>query len=75
MFSCNRHDHFYYVGKGFEVINGWVREEVAGSEEDSGARIVKSGTDFRELSIIECDVEEIDNEEGGTIKIIKNAVG
>ncbi|CAG8649887.1 5151_t:CDS:2 [Funneliformis caledonium] len=66
------HDHFYYVGKGCEVINGWTREEVAGSEEDNGVRVVKSGTDFRELSIIECGVDEIDNEEGGTIKIIKN---
>ncbi|CAG8689598.1 15429_t:CDS:2 [Funneliformis mosseae] len=66
------HDHFYYVGKGCEVINGWTREEVAGSEEDKGVRVVKSGTDFRELSIIECGVDEIDNEEGGTIKIIKN---
>ncbi|CAB4398555.1 unnamed protein product [Rhizophagus irregularis] len=65
------HDHFYYIGKGCEIINGWIREEVSGSGEDNGVRVVKSGTDFRELSIVECEVEEIDNEEGGTIKIIK----
>ncbi|GBC00114.1 hypothetical protein RclHR1_03750013 [Rhizophagus clarus] len=65
------HDHFYYVGKGCEVIDGWIREEIDGSGEDNGVRIVKSGTDFRELSVVECEVEEIDNEEGGTIKIIK----
>lgn len=72
---CNRHDHFYYIGKGCEIINGWIREEVSGSGEDNGVRVVKSGTDFRELSIVECEVEEIDNEEGGTIKIIKKVAG
>ncbi|CAG8444830.1 8501_t:CDS:2 [Ambispora leptoticha] len=66
------HDHFYYVGKGCEVLSGWTRHDLDGSQEDDGVRVVKSGTDFRELSILEIDVEELDNEDGGTIKIMKN---
>ncbi|CAG8475686.1 8702_t:CDS:2 [Ambispora gerdemannii] len=66
------HDHFYYVGKGCEVLSGWTRDDPGGSQNDDGVRVVKSGTDFRELSILEIDVEEVDNEDGGTIKVLKN---
>ncbi|CAG8484242.1 16332_t:CDS:2 [Racocetra persica] len=71
------HDHFYYIGKGCNVINGWSREEgkFAGSDDDAkgddGVRVVKSGTDFRELSIVELDIDETTNEEGRTHKRIK----
>jgi hypothetical protein len=70
-----RHDHFYYVGKGCDVAEGWKREEIDGNEGDDGVRLVKSGTDFRELSVIDCDVGEIENEDGGSIKIITNVCG
>ncbi|CAG8554798.1 1270_t:CDS:2 [Cetraspora pellucida] len=70
------HDHFYYIGKGCDVINGWTRDEtieesIEESKDDDGVRVVKSGTDFRELSIIELDIDEITNEEGRTHKRIK----
>ncbi|CAG8448731.1 2166_t:CDS:2 [Diversispora eburnea] len=64
------HDHFYYAGKGCD-ISGWEREEIQGAEHDHGLRVVKSGTDFRELSILEIFVEDGDNVNGGTKKIIK----
>ncbi|KAF0488042.1 Metallo-dependent phosphatase [Gigaspora margarita] len=75
------HDHFFYIGKGCDVINGWTREAKGndgwtGKEDvgDDGARLVKSGADFRELSIVELDIDENTNE-GRTLKRIKNITG
>ncbi|KAF0455054.1 Metallo-dependent phosphatase [Gigaspora margarita] len=72
------HDHFYYIGKGCDVINGWSREAEGNdgwtgkdAVGDDGVRLVKSGTDFRELSIVELDIDENTNE-GRTLKRIKN---
>ncbi|RDB21014.1 Trifunctional nucleotide phosphoesterase protein YfkN [Hypsizygus marmoreus] len=46
------HDHFYYVSKGVSFWEDFdVTEEVLGAEEDLGdVLVIKSGTDFRELS-------------------------
>ncbi|CAG8461109.1 11978_t:CDS:2, partial [Acaulospora morrowiae] len=65
------HDHFYYVSKGCEMRDGWEREEIQGSEGDDDVYIIKSGTDFRELSILEVDVEKISDGDTGS-KNIKN---
>ncbi|CAG8613328.1 22864_t:CDS:2, partial [Dentiscutata erythropus] len=68
------HDHFYYIGKGCDVIHGWNRNEseIDESKSDDGIRLVKSGTDFRELSIVELDIDENTNAGGRTLKKIKN---
>nr|CAG8453058.1 5310_t:CDS:2 [Entrophospora candida] len=56
------HDHFYYLGKGCDVVKNWTRDDnIGGSEGDDGVRVVKSGTDFRELTILELDVDDVDN--------------
>ncbi|CAG8514973.1 1413_t:CDS:2 [Paraglomus occultum] len=60
------HDHFYYVGKGCEMKDGWTRQSIDGDQEDDGVKLVKSGTDFRELSIVECEIGE-----SGGRKVIK----
>ena len=67
-----RHDHFYYIGKGCEIKGGWTRQNIDGDQEDDGIKLVKSGTDFRELSIVEC---EIGDSESGDRKIIKKVEG
>ncbi|CAG8612176.1 52_t:CDS:2, partial [Racocetra fulgida] len=45
--------------------------ETDDSKDDDGVRVVKSGTDFRELSIVELDIDETTNEEGRTHKRIQ----
>lgn len=57
------HDHTYYVGKGIETYQGDEFESGPGTENDKDqdgfkTRIVKSGTDFRDLSQIELEVEK-----------------
>lgn len=53
------HDHFYYVSKG---VNTWsdydVNERVLGAEEDDGVLVIKSGTDFRDLSDIQLELKD-----------------
>ncbi|KAI0683632.1 Metallo-dependent phosphatase [Cytidiella melzeri] len=46
------HDHLYYISKGVTSWNGYdVCSEVLGAEKDEGdVLVVKSGTDFRDLS-------------------------
>ncbi|CDZ97729.1 5' nucleotidase [Phaffia rhodozyma] len=45
------HDHFYYIGRGIEGWENWDRpEKFPGAEEDSSCLVIKSGTDFRDLS-------------------------
>lgn len=53
------HDHLYYVGKG---VNSWenfdITEKVLGAEGDRGdVLVLKSGTDFRDLSEITLELE------------------
>ncbi|KAI0306747.1 Metallo-dependent phosphatase [Multifurca ochricompacta] len=70
------HDHLYFVGRG---VNKWdnysLSDHVLGAEEDNGdALIVKSGTDFRDLSEIWL---ELKNAPEGSIrrKLISRATG
>lgn len=56
------HDHFYYVSKVGPDATSWdgydVSAAVLGAEEDDGVIVVKSGTDFRDLSEIQLDLED-----------------
>ena len=54
------HDHLYYVSKGVTSWEGYdVNEEVLGGEEDHGdVLVVKSGTDFRDLSEFTLELED-----------------
>jgi len=54
------HDHLYYVSKG---VDGWedfdVNEPVLGAEEDQGdILVIKSGSDFRDISDLELVLED-----------------
>lgn len=53
------HDHTYYIGNG---INEYEGEEwgtsMPGTEKDKGCMLVKSGTDFHDLSEIELQLSE-----------------
>ncbi|TXT08774.1 hypothetical protein VHUM_02902 [Vanrija humicola] len=45
------HDHVYYIGKGAASWEGYVGNRGAsGTQDDHGSHIIKSGTDFRDLS-------------------------
>lgn len=47
------HDHVYYVGRGVDKFEGSEFDrDMPGSEADSSALLVKSGTDFHDLSEI-----------------------
>jgi len=56
------HDHFYYVSKVGSGARSWdgydVNTPCLGAEEDDGVLVIKSGTDFRDLSEIRLDIEE-----------------
>jgi 5'-nucleotidase len=56
------HDHFYYVSKVGSGASSWDGYDVdtpcLGAEEDDGVLVIKSGTDFRDLSEIRLDIEE-----------------
>ncbi|KAG8970563.1 hypothetical protein FRC03_006692 [Tulasnella sp. 419] len=61
------HDHMYYIGQGIKQWDGYnFSETVLGAEKDDGLLIVKSGTDFRDLSSLE--VEVVDCPEGSVRK-------
>jgi 5'-nucleotidase len=51
------HDHLYFVGKGANEWDGYDFEsKVLGAEKDNGdILVIKSGTDFRDLSEIELE--------------------
>lgn len=53
------HDHLYYVSKGVDSWEGFdVHEKVLGAEHDLGDVLcVKSGSDFRDLSEINLELE------------------
>jgi 5'-nucleotidase len=62
------HDHLYFVGRG---VDGWdnynLSKHVLGAEEDKGdVLVIKSGTDFRDISEICLELE--DNPEGSARK-------
>ncbi|WWD20985.1 hypothetical protein CI109_105465 [Kwoniella shandongensis] len=45
------HDHIYYIGKGAKSWDGYAgRKDVPGTMEDHGVHLIKSGTDFRDLT-------------------------
>jgi hypothetical protein len=52
------HDHLYFVARGVDEWDNYdLSEHVLGAEEDNGdALVVKSGTDFRDLSEILLDI-------------------
>ncbi|KAL1746984.1 Metallo-dependent phosphatase-like protein [Schizophyllum fasciatum] len=70
------HDHLYYISKG---VNAWeghdVHQTVLGAEADNGdVLVVKSGTDFRDLS--ELTLELVDTPEGSVRrKVISRITG
>ncbi|EIE88071.1 hypothetical protein RO3G_12782 [Rhizopus delemar RA 99-880] len=66
------HDHFYYISKSIDIVgDAWSREENLKDvgfdpekdiEDTDRLRVVKSGTDFREFSLLKLEIET--NEEG-----------
>ncbi|OZJ04273.1 hypothetical protein BZG36_02569 [Bifiguratus adelaidae] len=77
------HDHTYYISKAIEIKgDAWDRQkniqeqnglDPEANDPQSGIRIVKSGTDFRTLSVIECTLSEpVDDDHGGKRRIIKS---
>ena len=70
------HDHLYFISKGVTSWEGYdISEEVLGAEDDKGdVLIVKSGTDFRDLSEFTLELE--DTPEGSVRrKLIKRICG
>ena len=70
------HDHLYYISKG---VNAWenheVNQDVLGAEGDNGdVLVVKSGTDFRDLSEV---VLELSDTPKGSVrrKVISKITG
>jgi len=70
------HDHLYFVGRG---VDGWVNYDlsrrVLGADEDKGdVLVIKSGTDFRDISEITLELE---NTPEGSIrrKLISRVTG
>lgn len=54
------HDHLYYISRGVTSWDGYdITQAVLGAEEDHGdVLIVKSGTDFRDLSEFTLELED-----------------
>ncbi|GJE86791.1 bifunctional metallophosphatase/5'-nucleotidase [Phanerochaete sordida] len=70
------HDHLYYISRGVTSWEGYdVNHEVLGAEDDHGdVLVVKSGTDFRDLSEFTLELE--DTPEGSVRrKVIKRIQG
>ncbi|KZT26337.1 Metallo-dependent phosphatase [Neolentinus lepideus HHB14362 ss-1] len=70
------HDHLYYVSRGVDSWEGYdLQQNVLGAEEDHGdVLVVKSGTDFRDLS--ELELELVDTPEGSVRrKVVKKIEG
>lgn len=73
------HDHFYFVSKG---VTSWedydVNKPCLGSEGDQGdVLVIKSGTDFRDLTSIEVELEDVPETTDGAVrrKLIKSIKG
>ena len=62
------HDHLYFISKGVTSWEGYdLKQEVLGAEQDKGdVLVIKSGTDFRDLS--ECTLDLVDAPEGSIRK-------
>ncbi|KZP00929.1 Metallo-dependent phosphatase [Calocera viscosa TUFC12733] len=68
------HDHMYYIGRGIDKWEGWDSHVVLGAKEDTDTLLVKSGTDFRDLSELTLELE--DSPPGSVRrKIIKSVQG
>jgi 5'-nucleotidase len=68
------HDHFYFVSKGVAAWDGYeVGSETLGAEQDDGVYVIKSGTDFHDLSEMELVLEDtpVGSVRGKIIKEIK----
>lgn len=54
------HDHFYYISRGVDAWQGCdTAEQILGAEDDNeDVLVIKSGTDFRELSQIVLELED-----------------
>ena len=73
------HDHFYFASKG---VTSWenydVNKPCLGSEGDEGdVLVIKSGTDFRDLTSIEVELEDVPETIDGAVrrKLIKSIKG
>ncbi|KAK0240597.1 Metallo-dependent phosphatase-like protein [Armillaria nabsnona] len=69
------HDHLYYASKGCEWQGYDTSEDVLGAKDDHGdVLVVKSGTDFRDLSEIDLELESTPD---GSVrrKVIKRILG
>jgi 5'-nucleotidase len=70
------HDHLYFVGRGVDEWDNYnLSDDVLGAEEDEGdALVIKSGTDFRDIS--EICLELKDTPEGSIRrKLIQRVTG
>lgn len=70
------HDHLYFVGRGVDEWDNYnLSEHVLGAEEDKGdVLVIKSGTDFRDIS--EICLELKDTPEGSArTKLISRITG
>ncbi|KAJ1307540.1 hypothetical protein OPQ81_001637 [Rhizoctonia solani] len=69
------HDHMYYIGRGAQTWDNYDPNSTClGSEGDDGVFLVKSGTDFRDLSELTLELE--DTPEGSIRrKIVKSIQG
>ncbi|CAE7121238.1 unnamed protein product [Rhizoctonia solani] len=53
------HDHMYYIGRGAQKWDNYdLNNTCLGSEGDDGVYLVKSGTDFRDLSELIIELED-----------------
>lgn len=73
------HDHFYFASKG---VTSWenydVNKRCLGSEGDKGdVLVIKSGTDFRDLTSIELELEDVPETAEGAVrrKLVKSIKG
>ncbi|KAI0362720.1 Metallo-dependent phosphatase [Trametes cingulata] len=68
------HDHLYYISRGVTSWEGFdLNQEILGAEQDHGdVLVVKSGTDFRDLS--EITLELADTPEGSVRKKVIKAI-
>lgn len=70
------HDHLYYISKGMTSWEGYdLKQEALGAEQDLGdVLVIKSGTDFRDLSEV---ILELANTPEGSVrrKVIRSIRG
>ncbi|KAG8763597.1 hypothetical protein FRC11_000856 [Ceratobasidium sp. 423] len=69
------HDHMYYIGRGAQTWDNYDLDSTClGSEGDDGVFLIKSGTDFRDLSELTLELEDTP---GGSVrrKIVKSIRG